>query len=441
MGRFIIRRVLETIPVLIITSFIIYGILLIAPGGPEARFALNPRITQEQIEAFRHRWGLDQPIPIQYCRWVGVCNPDGEGLGIFISEQGFPNFLPEFLRGGDNGILHGDLGFSVRDGRPVTAVIGDRLWPTIILAGTAWIIWVTFAFVAGVIAAVRRYGLFDSALTIFSYIGFSLPTFWLGLMLLTVFAAQLKILPAGGMWTTRDVPIFGSADYWVYFAAQPVDALVDLGRHLILPVFTLVVVSVAGDSRFVRAAMIDSLNQDYVRTARAKGVVERKVISKHALRNALLPIITNLGLEIPFLFTGAIVTETIFSWPGMGRGFIEATNAFDYPVLMGILVITALIVVMSNLLADVLYAIVDPRISYDDRGEPEIPAPTIEEVEGIADYEVQLESLNQWQIALASLQAPPPRGRRQRHVPRDVPGRDHRPDHPAVQLPRHQTTR
>ena len=150
----------------------------------------------------------------------------------------------------------------------------------------------------------------------------------------------------------------------MYFAAQPVDALVDLGRHLILPVFTLVVVSIAGDSRFVRAAMIDTLNQDYVRTARAKGVVERKVISKHALRNALLPIITNLGLEIPFLFTGAIVTETIFSWPGMGREFIEATNAFDYPVLMGILVITALIVVLSNLLADVLYAIVDPRISY-----------------------------------------------------------------------------
>jgi peptide/nickel transport system permease protein len=364
MGRFIIRRVLETIPVLIITSFMIYGILLIAPGGPEARFALNPRITQAQIQAFRHRWGLDQPIPIQYCRWVGVCNPDGEGLGVFISENGVPNLLPQFLGGGDNGILHGDLGFSVRDGRPVTAVIGDRLWPTIILAGTAWIIWVTFAVVAGVIAAVRRYGLFDSALTIFSYIGFSLPTFWLGLMLLTVFAAQLKILPAGGMWTTRDVPIFGSADYWVYFAAKPVDALVDLGRHLILPVFTLVVVSVAGDSRFVRAAMIDSLNQDYVRTARAKGVVERTVISKHALRNALLPIITNLGLEIPFLFTGAIVTETIFSWPGMGRGFIEATNAFDYPVLMGILVITALIVVLSNLLADVLYAIVDPRISY-----------------------------------------------------------------------------
>ena len=364
MIRFIIRRGLETIPVLLITSLLIYGILLIAPGGPEARFAQNPRITQEQIAAFRHRWGLDQPIPVQYCRWLGVCNPDGQGLGVFISNQGVPNFLPEFLGGGTNGVLHGDLGFSVRDGRPVTVAIADRILPTVILAGTAWIIWVFVAFVSGVIAAVRRYGLFDSALTIFSYIGFSLPTFWLGLILITVFAAQLKILPAGGMWTTRDVPIFGSPEYWAFAGAHTGTAIVDLVRHLILPVFTLVVVSIAGDSRFVRAAMIDSLNQDYVRTARAKGVSERRVITKHALRNALLPIVTNLGLELPFLFTGAIVTETIFSWPGMGRGFIEATNAFDYPVLMGILLLTALITVFANLLADILYAIVDPRISY-----------------------------------------------------------------------------
>ncbi len=364
MIRFIIRRSLETIPVLFITSFMIYGILLIAPGGPEARFALNPRITQAQIEAFRHRWGLDQPIPIQYCRWLGACNPDGQGLGIFISNSGVPNFLPAFIGGGDNGVLHGDLGFSIRDGRPVTVAIGDRIIPTLILAGTAYVIWVTVAFLSGIIAAVRRYGWFDSFLTVFSYIGFSLPTFWLGLMLLTVFAAQLKILPAGGMWTTRDVPIFGSAEYWAFAGAKPLTAIIDLARHLILPVFTLVVVSIAGDSRFVRAAMIDSLNQDYVRTARAKGVAERSVIIKHALRNALLPIITNIGLEIPFLFTGAIVTETIFSWPGMGRGFIEATTAFDYPVLMGILVVTALLVVLANLVADVLYAVVDPRITY-----------------------------------------------------------------------------
>jgi peptide/nickel transport system permease protein len=364
MTRYIVRRVIGAIPVLLIISFLIYGILLIAPGGPEARFTLNPRITQQQVGAFRHRWGLDQPVPIQYCRWLGACNPDGQGLGVFISNQGLPNLLPGFLGGGDNGILHGDFGFSIRDGRPVSTVIGERVVPTAILAGTAYFIWVVIALLTGIYSAVRRYGLFDSAMTVFSYVGYSLPTFWLGIMLLTVFASSLKILPAGGMWSARTVPIFGTPEYATYFGAHTVDALVDLVKHLILPVFTLVVVSVAYDARFVRASMLDSLNQDYVRTARAKGVPERRVILKHALRNALLPIITNIGLEIPFLFGGAIVTESIFSWPGMGRGFIEAVNNFDYPVLMGILIITALLTVFANLLADIMYAVVDPRITY-----------------------------------------------------------------------------
>ena len=331
MGRFIIRRVLGVIPVLFIISLMIYGLLLIAPGGPEARFAQNPRITQAQIEAFRHRWGLDQPIPVQYCRWLGACNPDGEGLGVFLNDNGVPYILPTFLGGGDSGVVHGDLGYSIKDGRPVTDVIADRIVPTFILAGTAYVIWVTLAFISGVIAAVRRYGVFDTTMTVVTYIGLSLPTFWLGLMLITIFAAQLKILPAGGMWTVRTVPIFGTPEYTAFFWEDPMRALVDLGKHLILPVFTLVAVSVAGDSRFVRSAMLDSLNQDYVRTARAKGVMERTVIRRHALRNALLPIITNIGLEIPFLFTGAIVTETIFTWPGMGRAFIEATELVRLP--------------------------------------------------------------------------------------------------------------
>jgi peptide/nickel transport system permease protein len=364
MGRFIVRRVLGAIPVLFLVSIMIFGIILIAPGGPEARFAQNPRITQEQVEKFRHAWGLDQPIPVQYCRWVGICNPDQEGLATFFSDQGLPYFLPSFLGGGETGVLHGDFGYSIRDGRPVSVVIGERVVPTLILAGTAWVLWITIAFLAGMYAAVKRYGLFDSALTVFSYIGLSLPTFWLGIMLITVFAATLHVLPAGGMWTTRTVPIFGTPEYWAFVSANPVKAITDLIEHLIMPVFTLVVVSVAGDSRFVRGSMIDSLSQDYVRTARAKGVAERFVIRKHALRNALLPIITNIGLEIPFLFTGAIVTETIFSWPGMGRLYIEATNAYDYPVLMGILVITSVLVVGANLLADVFYGIADPRISY-----------------------------------------------------------------------------
>jgi peptide/nickel transport system permease protein len=372
MIRYIVRRLIGSLPVLFLTSVLIYGILLIAPGGPTARFEQNPRITAEQKEAFKKRWGLDQPWPIQYCRWVGVCNPEhGDNLlgflpapGALISEQGLPNFLPAAIGGGDNGILHGDMGFSITDGRPVSRVIGDRVLPTLILAGTAWVLWVTIAFLTGVYAAVRRYGWFDSALTVFNYVGFSLPTFWLGIMLVLVFSTSLGIFPVAGMWDVREVPPFASERWWTMFGERPVFLITDLVRHLILPVTTLMVVSIAGDSRFVRSSMLDALNQDYVRTARAKGVAERKVVTKHALRNALLPVVTNLGLEIPFLFTGAIATETVFSWPGMGRAFIEATTRYDYPVLMGILVITAVLVIAANLMADILYAVVDPRISY-----------------------------------------------------------------------------
>ena len=366
MAKYIFRRVIQAIPVLIGISLITYFILLIAPGGPIARFAQNPRISNDQLDAFKHRWGLDDPIPVQYCKWLGVCG-DKPFLvnalpGGSVDIAGLHIDLP----GGDNGVLHGDFGFSIIDGRPVTAVIGDRILPTLILAGTAYIIWLTIAFLAGVYAAVKRYSLFDSALTVVNYVAYSLPTFWLGIMLISFFAAPpLKWFPVSGMWTARSVPVFGTDDYWKFFGAQPLSALYDLGIHLVLPVFTLVVVNIAFDSRFIRASMLDSLNQDFVKTARAKGVPERTVIFKHALRNALLPVVTNIGLEIPFLFTGAIVTETIFSWPGMGRQFIQAVDSFDYPVLMGILIVTAVIVVLANIVADVAYAVVDPRVQYD----------------------------------------------------------------------------
>ena len=366
MGKYIIRRMLQAIPVLLGISLITYSILLLAPGGPTDRFLQNPKITQDQIIAFKHRWGLDDPVPIQYCKWLGVCGDKGivNALpGGTLAIAGLTIELP----GGDNGLLHGDFGYSVNDGRAVTTIIGERLWPTLILAGTSYIIWLMLALVLGVYAAVKRYSFFDSALTVFNYIGFSLPTFWLGLILITVFSqgTPFKWFPVGGMWTARSVPSFGTSEYWTYFGAQPFGALYDLGTHLILPVFTLVLVNIAFDSRFIRSSMLDSLNQDFVRTARAKGVPERTVIFRHALRNALLPVVTNIGLEIPFLFTGAIVTETIFSWPGMGRAFIEATGHFDYPVLMGILIVTSVIVVAANLIADVAYAIVDPRVKYD----------------------------------------------------------------------------
>jgi peptide/nickel transport system permease protein len=216
----------------------------------------------------------------------------------------------------------------------------------------------------GVLSAVRRYSFFDQAATVFAYVGFAMPTFWLGLMLIFLFGAQLEWFPISGMIDARNSPPFGSEKYWEYFGANPLKAVSDVAWHLFLPVTTLVVVSIAGDSRFVRASMLEALSQDYVRTAKAKGLSGRTVTFKHALRNALLPVVTNIGLEIPFLFTGAIVTETIFSWPGIGKLTIDSIRNFDYTVLMGVLMITAILVVLANLLADVLYAFVDPRIKY-----------------------------------------------------------------------------
>lgn len=362
MTKYILRRVVQAIPVLIGITIVVYAILQLAPGGPQARFAQNPRMTNEQRAAFMKAWGLDQPIPIQYCRWMGFCDPDGEGIDL-IGPTGWPNFLPTAISGATNGILHGDLGYSISSGEKVNDRIVRAALPTFILAAAALILWVSTAILIGVYSAIRRYSWFDQISTIFAYVGYAIPTFWLGIMLVYIFGTA-KILPVSGIVDIRAGPAFGNDAYWVYFGQNPVDAILDIAKHLVLPVITLVVVNIAGDSRFVRASMLDTLNQDYVRTAKAKGLPGRKVTFKHALRNALLPVVTNIGLEIPFLFSGAIVTETIFSWPGIGKLTIDATTQFDYPVLMGVLLITSLVVVIANLLADVAYAVVDPRIKY-----------------------------------------------------------------------------
>jgi peptide/nickel transport system permease protein len=363
MTKYVLRRLLGAIPVVIGITIVVYAIMLLAPGGPTQRFANNPRITNQMREDFKRAWGLDQPIPVQYCRWIGFCDPDQDGLA-FVTKAGVPNFLPTTMGGGKNGMVHGQLGFSLDSGEDVGNRIGKAAGPTLILAASAFIVWIGIAILIGVLAAVRRYSFFDQAATVFSYVGFAMPTFWLGLMLILIFGASLKVLPVSGMVDARLSPPFGSDQYWVYFGASPLSALVDLGRHLILPVVTLVCVNIAGDSRFVRASMLEAMGQDYVRTARAKGLSSRTVTFRHALRNALLPVVTNIGLEIPFLFSGAIVTESIFSWPGMGRLTIMSITTFDYTILMGILLITAIIVVLANLVADVLYAVVDPRIKY-----------------------------------------------------------------------------
>src|SRR5215212_97998 len=366
MTKYVIRRLAQAIPVLFGISIAVYAILLAAPGGPAGKFANNPRFTPAQIQQFKHAWGLDQPIPIQYCRWIGVCNPDGEGLGVFLGPKGLPSFLPEALSGSTNGVVHGDFGYSLDSGQAVMGRIATAALPTFILVGFALSIWLVIAIGIGVVAAVKRYSWFDQAATVFAYVGFAMPSFWLGIMLIYLFSGPgLNILPASGINDIRaSNSAFGTAAYWGYFGSHPVVALLDIGRHLILPVFTLVVVNIAGDSRFVRASMLEALSQDYVRTAKAKGLSSGSVTFKHALRNALLPVITNIGLEIPFLFTGAIVTETIFSWPGIGKLTIDATREFDYPILMGVLLVTSVLVVFANLLADIAYGIVDPRIKY-----------------------------------------------------------------------------
>jgi peptide/nickel transport system permease protein len=364
MTKFVIRRVFQAIPVLLGITVIVYVILLSAPGGPTAKFAQNPRITEAQRLKIVKAWGLDQPIPIQYCRWMGFCDEDQDGLALLRS-NGLPNVLPAGLGGGTNGILHGDFGRSLETGDNVGDRITKAALPTAILAGLALIIWVSLSILIGTMSAIKRYTWFDNAATVFSYVGFAMPTFWLGIMLIYAFSGPgLDILPASGMTTIRSSPAFGSDAYWAYLGADPLRALGDLGKHLILPVFTLVVVNIAGDSRFVRASMIEAINQDYVRTARAKGLPGHTVIFKHAFRNAMLPFVTNIGLEIPFLFTGAIVTETIFSWPGIGRLTIDATRDFDYPMLMGVLLVTSIMVVFANLIADVTYAFIDPRIKF-----------------------------------------------------------------------------
>jgi peptide/nickel transport system permease protein len=370
-GRYIIRRLLGLIPLFIGVIIVSFALMQAAPGGPEAAIVGQVRrLTPEQINAWLARWCL-QPeddigaIAIEFGGWSGILNCNNEGAEMFLSEQGGPNFLPAFLGGGNNGILHGDLGNSTHTGRPVWDMIGERIPGTLFLTVTALVLWVTVAVLIGVNAAVRRYSLFDHSLTFFSYVFYSLPTFWLGLMLIFLFGPLLGWLPTGGVVNPREWSAFGSPQFWGQVIQRPIEAFADIGRHLILPVVTLVAVNIAADSRFVRASMLEALGQDYVRTARAKGLASRVVVGKHAFRNALLPLVTSVALNIPFLFSGAVVTETIFSWPGMGRLFIESLNIRDYFVLMGLILVSSSFILLANLLADVVYGIVDPRIRYD----------------------------------------------------------------------------
>jgi peptide/nickel transport system permease protein len=313
---FILRRLLSVVPVLLIITFATFFLMQLLPGGPLAAYENNPEISQKDIERLRHEMGLDRPIHVQYWSW-----------------------LKNFVRG--------DWGYSFTTKRPVLSEIWDRLPNTLYLTGISLIVALFIAIPAGIISATRQYSVFDHITTTLAYIGRSMPVFYSGLLLIIVFSIWLRWLPSGGMQTL-------GKEF----------SVIDSLRHLFLPVLSLSTLIAAKYVRFLRTSMLEVIHLDYIRTAAAKGVSERVIIYKHAFRNAAIPLVTVVAIDLPVLFAGALFTETIYSWPGMGRLFVDAATRFDYSVVMGIVAAIAFLVVVSNLLADVVYAILDPRITY-----------------------------------------------------------------------------
>ncbi|MDI3341531.1 MAG: ABC transporter permease [Sphaerobacter sp.] len=323
MSHYVIRRVLQAIPMLIGISVIVFVLLQMTPGGPLA-VVENPggsgRVTQEQLERLRARYGLDDPLYVRYLRWAGD-------------------------------LVRGDWGTSFNTGQPVLTMIWERVPTTLLVTGLAFLVALALAFPIGIVSAARQYSLFDYLATSAAFLGIAVPSFWLALMFLYVFTFTLDWLPAVGLSDPRQ-------------QHDGLAAVVDRAQHLIMPVSVLALVSTASLTRYVRAAMLDVLGQDYMRTARAKGLAEQAVITVHALKNAAIPIVTILALEIPDLFIGSVIVESIFAISGMGRLFVESADLRDYPVLMGILLIASFLVILFNLIADILYSRLDPRIRY-----------------------------------------------------------------------------
>lgn len=355
MTGYLIRRGIQMIVVLIISSIAIYSLLLAAPGGPFSGLkqltGAKDRVSEEQIKNMERLLGLHLPPQMQYVAWLagdtwmGSINPDWEG--------------------NRKGVLRGDFGKSFKKNRPVSTMIQERLPNTIKLMAASSILAILVAVPVGVYSAVKQYSKLDYTFTFATFVGIAIPNFWFGLMMIILFGNMFKswglpYLPFGGTESIRP-PKPGSLAY-ILGATQ--GSALDQMVHLIMPTLTLSLSSMAGWGRFVRASMLEVLRQDYVRTARAKGLTERVVVAKHALRNALIPLVTIVTFEIPAMFGGAILTETVFSYPGMGRLYIEGLIGFDYPVAQGFLVITAVLVVIATLLSDLLYTIVDPRIRF-----------------------------------------------------------------------------
>jgi peptide/nickel transport system permease protein len=321
----VVRRSLQAIPLLLLISLILFVILNNAPGGALGPYLQNPHITAADIARLKHNLGLDKPIWYRYFVWLGH-------------------------------VLTGDMGYSTSNSEPVLQALLERLPATLELMGISFVLSVTVGIAAGIVSAIKQYSLVDYLITTLAFFGQSIPVFWFALMLQLLFAVHGIPLPGGYMIQLPSAGIASDTDTF---------DLGDRAAHLVLPVIVLSLLSLAVYSRFMRSSLLEVFNADYMRTAAAKGLNFRAILLKHGLKNALIPVVTVIALGLPGVLGGAIVTETIFAWPGMGRLFYNGIQQSDIALLMGYLCIIAFFVVFSNLLADVLYAWLDPRVKYD----------------------------------------------------------------------------
>ncbi|HEX6383182.1 MAG TPA: ABC transporter permease [Anaerolineae bacterium] len=344
MGRYIIRRLLQAIPLLFLISVILF-ILMQNMGDPIATLGGRRATRPEDRARLTRQLGLDKPIYMQYLYWLAGNDWDEFDLdGDGVAES----------PGMRQGVLRGDFGTSmVNRGKPVWEVIWDRIPNTLLLMVASEIVVIVFALLIGVYSALRQYSAIDHVVTAASFIGYSMPIFFIALLSIYIFSVNFQ------RWGLPNLPAVGMFDPKVGKTPTQV------ALHMILPVLSLSVVSIAAYSRYIRSTMLEVLNQDYIRTARAKGLGSRYVIFVHALKNASLPIVTVIGLDIPLLLGGAVVTERIFAWPGMGRLFLDHVSRSDWAVVMGILMLLSVAVIVFQIITDLTYAVLDPRIRYD----------------------------------------------------------------------------
>jgi len=321
---YLLRRLLGAIPLLLGILTLIFFIINIAPGDPTARY-FNPNVAPEVIEQMRRNLGLDQPLHIQYFRWL-------------------------------TSFAQGNFGYSFGQMRPISEILPTVLWNTIQLMAVAIVMIFGIGMLIGILQAVRQYSVVDNVMTFFALFFYSMPSFWLALMLILIFS--LKASQWG--WAVQFPASQMTSVGYEFFSGS--EKVADRFMHMLLPAIALGIGGAAGVARYMRGSMLEVIHQDYIRTARAKGLSERTVIFKHALRNALIPIVTLLGLYLPYLLSGSVLVETIFAWPGMGRLIVDSIFQRDYPLVMATSFIAAGLVVLGNLLADIMYAVVDPRI-------------------------------------------------------------------------------